>query len=325
MEHDGRCKNCGMPLFTADENAVPVNPAKLYNVCEKISPGCAHCYACDIGGRWGGPDYTAKALKCFTPVLDEKGLAKLLRFKPKGRPGMKPMVFAHDMTDAFLGFWPDEFLDRFFAVVALRPDVIWQLLSKRPERMLAYFSTPRRWNAVAINAEDLAMKEITPVWPLPNLHLGVSVEDQRHADERIPLLLQTPAAVRFVSYEPALGAAYFRPAWIRPQRGCEGLHHHHDEFCGPRIDWLILGGESGPGARPCDVAWIRSAVEQCKAAGVAVFVKQLGSKITYDREFPGWQGVAGRLRDRKGGDPAEWPEDLSVREFPMQERAVPRG
>ena len=305
---------------------------KLFNYCAKISAGCANCYAATLTHRWGGPDYTAAGGKDLTPVLVEAELQKLLRFKPKGRPcprcdgngyieghgdfgepcpsncqgqSMKPMVFAHDMTDAFLGFWPDEFLDRFFAVVALRPDVIWQLLSKRPERMLAYFSTPRRWNAVAINAEDLAMKEITPVWPLPNLHLGVSVEDQRHADERIPLLLQTPAAVRFVSYEPALGPVELGKWLYRRWDECDSPMpcERHTRIGGSQmygesaqLNWLIVGGESGPGARPCEVAWIRSAVGQCRAAGVKCFVKQDSG------HRPGLQG---RI-----------PDNLWLKEFP---------
>jgi protein gp37 len=146
-------------------------------------------------------------------------------------------------------------------------------------------------------------------WPLPNVWLGVSVEDQKTADERIPLLLKTPAAVRFVSYEPALGPVDFE-RWV--DRTTDGSG----------IDWLIIGGESGPGARPCDIEWIRSAVRQCKAAGVAVFMKQLGAKPgksirAPDSDHSGrdyWEPI--KLKSRKGGDPTEWPADLRVREFP---------
>lgn len=174
--------------------------------------------------------------------------------------------------------------------------------------------------------------------------LGVSVEDQATANARIPLLLQTPAAVRFVSYEPALGAVDF----LRYLPRCEcpecGPQTHCDEdgcclTCGADalqplgLDWVIVGGESGPKARPCYVAWIRSVVAQCKAAGVACFVKQLGAaSIARDADSVRddvWRAMEAddidaaesfplcvRYTDRKGGDPAEWPEDLRVRQWP---------
>ncbi len=157
-------------------------------------------------------------------------------------------------------------------------------------------------------------------WPLPNVHLGVSAEDQPNADKRIPLLLQTPAARRFVSLEPLLGPIDAGGYISRDVLG------RNDASGG--LDWVIVGGESDEirlKARPCDVAWIRLAVEQCKAAGVPVFVKQLGSRPV-QRVVYGPNGFDARpedvhvepiaLRDRKGGDPAEWPEDLRVREMP---------
>lgn len=149
-------------------------------------------------------------------------------------------------------------------------------------------------------------------WPLACLWLGVSVENQAAADERIPLLLQTPAAVRFLSCEPLLSAIDLRP-WLHDSNcllptGGPCICCEPREIC---IDWVIIGGESGPGVRPCDVGWVRSIVEQCKAAGVACFVKQLGARpVARDRR------ITMHLRDRKGGDPSEWPEDLRVREFP---------
>ncbi len=185
--------------------------------------------------------------------------------------------------------------------------------------------------------------------------LGVSVENQRFADERIPLLLQTPAAVRFISAEPLLCAidisrwmwpvhwawsgAYKSPeeaiaagAYAEQKRQC--LVSAHRRF----LDWVIVGGESGRGARPFDVAWARSIVSQCQAAGVPVFVKQLG-RHPYDMDglttcassaadplycvrckvrAPSWPLHVGRVEtsDSHGGDMAEWPEDLRVREMP---------
>ena len=153
----------------------------------------------------------------------------------------------------------------------------------------------------------LAGEMVRTPWPLPNVQLLVSVEDQRTADERIPWVLECPAAVRGVSYEPALGPVDFSP-WLTVIPG------HPSR---PALDWIIVGGESGPGARPFDLAWARSTVEQCKAVGVACFVKQMGARARVTHT-PGL-GVADYdlpLADRAGADPAEWPADLRVREFP---------
>jgi protein gp37 len=149
---------------------------------------------------------------------------------------------------------------------------------------------------------------LNALWPLPNVHLGVSIEDRATADERIPLLLQCPAAVRWVSYEPALGPVDFGP-WLRFQETrCEGrksrihCNHWYDGgrccSCGDpaMLDWIVVGGESGPGRRPFEIDWLRSAADQCQAAGVPVFVKQdSGPK-------PGMQG---RI-----------PDELWIKEMP---------
>jgi protein gp37 len=180
-------------------------------------------------------------------------------------------------------------------------------------------------------------------WPLPNVWLGVSVEDQARADERIPLLLQTPAAVRFLSCEPLLGPVDLKRVWVlafadaagEPMRLSESLH------------WCIAGGESGPGARPMHPDWVRSLRDQCQAAGVAFFFKQEGAWTArrpetycrmsrckwshesvalfedgthYKANEPDTYGTRGMVTlFRHGGhnsDPAEWPEDLRVRQFP---------
>ena len=146
---------------------------------------------------------------------------------------------------------------------------------------------------------------------LPNVWLGVSVEDQRRADERIPLLLDTPAAIRWVSAEPLLG-----PVRLHERLGDDWLA---SGLSGEQrgLDWIVIGGESGPGARPFDISWARVLVAQCKAARTPVFMKQVGS----------WAGEVidgvwhSRTYKHKGGDPAEWSEDLRVREYPAQERA----
>jgi protein gp37 len=186
-------------------------------------------------------------------------------------------------------------------------------------------------------------------WPLPNVWLGVSIENQAAADERIPELLRTPAAVRFVSAEPLLGEIdlvcglrvawqcigcrrYFPSPWrkVCPNCGREGYwtgSHAFNQPGGQRgsgLDWVIVGGESGPGARPCNVEWIRSIVGQCREAWTACFVKQLGSQ-TILRAHPTDPRITNQWLDEtntivsvtgKGSDPSVWPEDLRVREYP---------
>jgi hypothetical protein len=266
---------------------------------------------------------------------------------------------------------PDEFIAAVFGVMAACPQHTFQVLTKRPERMRRWFEwIDAEWRrerkspgynergsaadiACAASIEALPAGPKKPYgtfigasfrarWPLPNVWLGVSVEDQRRADERIPELLRVPAAVRFLSCEPLLGAvdlrAVRRPAIARP-----GNPTHFDALLDRpvfgRLSWVIVGGESGPGARPFDLAWARSIVAQCKAAGVKVFVKQLGAVPVMDEtEWRAqWDGlvpllsarnlnrapestVALSLASTKGGDPAEWPADLRVREWPENSR-----
>jgi protein gp37 len=158
-------------------------------------------------------------------------------------------------------------------------------------------------------------------WPLPNVHLGVSVEDQKWANIRIPALLDTPAAVRFLSCEPLLGPIdLFVGDHSTHERDWDGsdylcLNCSTDQRHVPwrvidrsnlGIDWVIIGGESGPGARPMDPAWAAVLVKQCQEAGTAAFVKQMGSV---------WARANG-ASDTKGGDPDHWPTDLRVREYP---------
>jgi hypothetical protein len=166
-------------------------------------------------------------------------------------------------------------------------------------------------------------------WPLRNVWLGTSVENQRFADERIPLLLQTLAAVRFISAEPLLGPLNLkRHVQPRPGATLDGiLSMEWIEI----LDWVIVGGESGngPNIRPFDLSWARSIVRQCKAAGVACFVKQLGAVPwvkTPNHHGPGVDtppyNMRRQLKDRRGGDPDEWPNDLRVREFPATIRTT---
>ncbi len=306
--------------------------------CVRKSPGCAHCYAADLARRYGrGGKFTEEELAGYECYLDEKELRQLL--SPKRLPaGSK--CFLGDMTDVFGEWVPFEFLDRIFAVMALRPDVVFQLLTKRPERMREYLSgepgIPKKWH-VDHNAGILVLAR-NDRWPLPNVWLGTSVENQHWADIRIPELLATPAAVRFVSYEPALGPVDFlfecpickgTGGGYTPTNECRTCKGDARALTG--LDWVIVGGESGPGARPFDVALARSTVAQCRAAGVAVFVKQMGAKpyrVKHELRMAGPGAPTGlvaatvpvneplKLKSRKGSDMGEWPEDLRVREMP---------
>lgn len=272
--------------------------------CRKVSPGCAHCYAETMARRQMGP-WKGRAFEDVR--LHPDRLDAPLRWRKPKR------VFVNSMSDLFHEDVPDEFIDRVFATMALAKQHTFQVLTKRPKRMQAFCSGPMMSD-----------------WPggLPNVWLGVSAEDQQRADERIPILLDTPAAVRFVSAEPLLGPIEFSASCVAPFSGFP------DEVNGG-LHWIIVGGESGPGARPCDVDWIRDIVRQCREAGVACFVKQLGAypalihgdaMATWLRDWnPTVEPVGPEaaahfrvaLRAQKGGDPAEWPSDLRVREFPQ--------
>jgi protein gp37 len=303
--------------------------------CAHASPGCEHCYAESLAHRYrkGGP-FTAPAMRGRTPFLDEVELRRMLTY----RPASGHRVFVGDMTDIFGDWVPDALLDRLFAVFALRLDVTWQVLTKRADRLRDYMTDlerEARWmTATADLIELFDLDEVglpvlalrDPWLPLRNCWVGVSAEDQRRADERIPALLQTPAAVRFVSAEPLLGPVTFRRGQLGAVADCDECRVRNvrvDEDgcclgCGADalsygLDWVIVGGESGPGARICEMQWVRTVVSQCRDAGVPVFVKQLGSRPV-DVARP-------RLKDRKGGDPTEWPADLQMRQFPAQRTA----
>ena len=294
--------------------------------CSVVSAGCRHCYAMRLaGGRLrhhpsragltretsAGPVWTGEVR------LNEGWLDQPLRWRNPRR------IFVCAHGDLFHPAVPDEWIDRVFAVMALAPQHTFQVLTKRPGRMLDWFRrTPytrilrqadilraARPNLCSVGISDPTRTPWSWVW------LGVSVEDQPTADERIPLLLQTPAAVRFISAEPLLGPVNLR-RWTLAEHGRRHIGAQHG------IRWVIVGGESGPRARPCGVGWVRSIVEQCRAAAVPCFVKQFGASPVEEGCEPGhvWVGRAPqslrRLADRAGSDPAEWPADLRVREFP---------
>jgi protein gp37 len=242
--------------------------------CTKVSPGCDHCYAEGIARRFAG----SKAFpNGFEVTLHPERLDAPLRWRKPAR------VFVNSMSDLFHQDVPDEYIARVFAVMATTPQHTYQILTKRHGRMRSLLSREdfrRRVRVELAELRGLMVSDVAVPWPLKNVWLGVSVEDQQRAGLRIPALLDTPAAVRFLSCEPLLGRVHLYD-WLG-------------------LDWVIVGGESGPGARRMELDWAESLVDQCRAGQIACFVKQLGSAHG----------------PHKGGDFDTWPAELQVREYP---------
>lgn len=279
--------------------------------CEKVSGGCKFCYSDARQPRFGLPTFDKQRLgKNVEVYFDPAALNECRRRRIPTR------WFPFDMTDAW-GWWVhDEWLDYVFAVAVDTPQHTYLWPTKRPDRMRRYMSDPDTPARVAAWLKGNFLKPIPMprqrihAWPPENVHLGVSVEDQATAEERVPLLLKTSAAVRWVSYEPALAPVDWG-CWLP-----DGLPYRDQPgVLGRALDWVVIGGESGRGARPFDLAWARAMIMQCRTAGLPVFVKQLGARPIY---YDGGRNPICelRLRDRKGGDVQEWPSDLRVREFP---------
>ncbi len=305
--------------------------------CDRVSPGCDNCYALTLAKRLKGMG-SAKYQTDGDPRTSGPGFGVATHDDALDAPlhWRKPRrVFVNSMSDLFHPRITDEFIGRVWDTMGATPQHTYQVLTKRAPRMASLLG---RWTAGSEtfrrNDGVLDIHPAPPVdrqhgaWPLPNVHLGVSVEDQRYADERLHRLWATPAAVRFASCEPLLGPVDLSSvldggtrldgnprhssALTEPCPTCGGwgadcgLDDYHFTRRRDGLDWVIVGGESGKGARPMDLGWARSLVAQCQAAGVAVFVKQLGSA---------W----GRTHD----DIDTWPEDLRVREYPAAAVAVP--
>lgn len=298
--------------------------------CVKHSPGCKNCYAEAIANRFdrGGP-FTRTVMDGVQPHLCEHEVRSILR--KRSLAGKR--VFIGDMTDVFGEWVTDRMLDTLFCAMAIRTDVTFQVLTKRADRLEAYMRTPERKRTIASctmqlsnmlasqeqsHAARLKLTDFDRAFlesgtgPFPNIWIGVSVEDQQRADERVPCLLRTPAAVRFLSVEPLLGPVNFG-TWLN-----NPVVVGHPAFRGdpnrpavadPLLHWVIVGGESGPDARPLNPKWARSLRDQCQTAGVAFYLKQMGSLV----EGPGLKLIR---TSGKGGGLQDIPEDLRIREFP---------
>lgn len=250
--------------------------------CSKISEGCRNCYA--INQAYRNASMGTSGRLAYYEGLTEKKTDRIewtgaVRFVPEALEiplkRKKPTIwFVNSMSDLFHESVTDYQLNQIFSVMELTPQHTYQILTKRADRMLQYCNIER-------------------ANPLKNVWLGVTVENQKTADDRIPLLLKMPAAVRFLSCEPLLEEVDLKI----------GRPLFFGDYPKRFIDWVIVGGESGQNARECKVEWIRSIVYQCKESGVPVFVKQLGSKSNHP--------CLG-----KGAILSEFPKSLQIREFP---------
>lgn len=304
--------------------AVDMETGKRGWHCVHASPGCQNCYAETLNKRFGtGRTYTANNDDKVEFRLNEKELEALLRIRKPAK------FFIGDMMDLFHEDVPLLMLEHCFRVflTMIRAGHTIQILTKRAERM-------------ATDLPILMNRMCGPHWRIPpRLWLGTSVEDQRRANERIFHLMRLAPATLFLSVEPMLEAVdprNLRPLqppvnpdliqltpvpgpvdWIDCLTG-QYTRGRLGYSCDP-ISWVICGGESGPDARPFGIHWARALRDQCKATGVAFFMKQLGAR-PFERqedEFGRLQRcISYHLKSRKGGDMAEWPEDLRVREFP---------
>ncbi len=250
--------------------------------CTKVSQGCKHCYAERIAARfWGERAFTD--VQCHEERLGQPG-----RWKQPRR------VFVNSMSDLFHLRVPVAFIANVWAVMAMEPQHRFMVLTKRAGRMEEVLESAEFLQEYAECLRILSDHSLAPDPVLDNVWLGVSAETQEEADRRIPLLLATPARTRFVSIEPMLGAINLQGwdgRWIRNY-----LDHTYvpERRRGP-LDWVICGGESGPGARPMQEEWARSLRDQCVSAGVPFFFKQWGGMA---------KRKAGRLLDGK-----EWNQE----------------
>ncbi|MBC6429679.1 phage Gp37/Gp68 family protein [Nostoc sp. HG1] len=287
--------------------------------CSRISPGCEKCYAATAAKSPRLQQFTQyQAVSKWDGTVEfvKSQLIKPLYWRKSKR------IFVCSMADLFHANVPDEWIHQVMAVAALSPQHTFQILTKRPERMKEYFSQQSLWvkwyEAAKENLWDAVSEKFGGLinlqqyftlqpFPLPNMWLGASTENQQMADKRIPILLQIPASVRFLSCEPLLEEIDFRQAGVIQKLISDDSEW---ELVNEDIQWIVVGGESGPNSRPCHIEWIESIVQQCQQSQTPVFVKQLGANAKFDQQ-------RFKTRDNKGGDIEEFPQHLQVREFPF--------
>ncbi len=321
--------------------------------CTKVSPGCLNCYAeaRDKRHLFGPESHWGKG----APRRLTKDWQKPLKWnKSAGVPvavnwdcrddcrepakAYRRQTVFPSVCDPFDAEAPIELLARFLQLIRDTPNLDWLLLTKRPELWLGRVEAAIRWcesndcKDPDTGCSNLPLRNSLADWaalrqPPHNVWIGTSVEDQQRADERIPALLKIPARVRFLSVEPLLGPVRLEhidaegsgsAEWCQIDaltgrqtdmgRPCPGV---------PKLDWVIIGAESGRNARPCNVDWVRSIAQQCQDASVPCFVKQMGTRAVVAATRG--QAMPDDFRafsHPKGGDPSEWPDNLRVRQFP---------
>lgn len=286
--------------------------------CSIVSPGCTNCYAMALAGtrlknhpsrRGLTKQVNGKHVWTGAVRFNEQWIYQPLHWaKPR-------QIFVCAHGDLFAEGVPDAWIDQVFAVMALAPSHTFQVLTKRPGPMKRYLSDPETVERVYDLVMDMVVvdgakailttprthdvappgnKVMLGLWPLPNVWLGVSVEDQRRADERIPILLDTPAAIRWISAEPLLGELRLSGVsedrkrtwdWLTGMNGA--MYPDGPDFdYGSKLDWVVAGGESGPHARPMHPDWARALRDQCAAADVPFLFKQWGEHTTA-KGYPG--------------------------------------
>lgn len=297
--------------------------------CSRISEGCRFCFAEGAVARVAAalPSYEGLVKKTsngprWTGVVrlfPERLMQPLRWTRPR-------KIFVNSLSDLFHESVPFRDLCAIFAMMAAAKQHIFQVLTKRPQRALEFFQwldmavkanleifpndteawrrgqilcaaalgygVPHRVlkkDGVSVKVVGVEVKD-SAIWPLPNVHIGVSVENQEAANERIPLLLQIPSAVRWISQEPQIEAVTLKP-WL------------------PSLDWIVVGGESGKGARPFHLEWARAVIGECQDAKTPVYLKQLGANAFLD-------GEPYLTKQRAGATSEEWPADLQVQEWP---------
>lgn len=269
--------------------------------CTKVSPACDHCYAESWAKRtgqahlWAGDRRRTSASYWRQPLKWDRAAAAT---------GQRPRVFCASLADVFDNQVPADWRIDLWVLIAQTPHLDWLLLTKRPQNIGKMLP--------GSCVEQLVGRDLP--WPWPHVWLGTTAENQNEADRRIPHLLATPAAVRFLSAEPLLGPIdltripHSHPAWPEDGDTCTldaivgGVYDSADYpviTCQAKLDWVIVGGESGPHARPMHPQWARAIRDQCAAAEVPFFMKQLS-------------GPSGRAIK----DVAAFPADLQIREWP---------
>ena len=287
--------------------------------CTKVGPGCDHCYAEALDGRykWGGAAHWGPGVARMR--TKPGNWAKPLRWNKDapasefaGRKGFWP-VFCASLADVFDNEVPLQWRADLFALIRATPNLEWLLVTKRIG------------NAASMLAQLGHFGGPPALYQIPgNVRILITVVNQEEADRDVPKLLAMPCK-NGISYEPALGSVDWTPWLFRPMTPAEEAdyarqHNITRPFIGhmpsPRLDWIIVGGESsqaGHPAREFRLSWVERTIKQCRTAGVPVFVKQMGSNLCIDRQ-PYFRFTD--MKDRAGADPDEWPEEFRVREFP---------